>query len=144
LLASLRSSLGTEEFERVRVVFEGAEKLLEVMEQKRLSIARLRNMIFGAKTETGHKVCKRPPKDPRRHRVGDETFYSNGRLTEMAHTRNRILPTTTRMQNIGWTITATATESPEILEANGLQRTPQPTRKLRSLALRVRLNEAGS
>lgn len=83
LLACLRSSLGTEEFERVRVVFEGAAQLLEAMEQKRLSIARLCNVIFGAKTETGHKVCMRPPKDPKRQ---GQRRRGHGRLSHQEYT----------------------------------------------------------
>jgi len=59
-LQGLKEALSVEQFETVRAVFEGAAELLGIVEQSRLSLSRLKDRIFGPKTESGRNLCGSP------------------------------------------------------------------------------------
>jgi hypothetical protein len=86
-LEELRTVLSPEPFERVRAVFEGAAELLSVVEAKTVSISRLRDRVFGPKTETGQRLCGAPVREkPRQKRPG------HGRRSHHRYTGARRIP----------------------------------------------------
>lgn len=67
LLEEVRPCVDPAVFERLRRVLDGAGKLLELVGHQRISVGRLRHLLFGPKTEKGSAVGGGPllaPKPP--------------------------------------------------------------------------------
>ena len=89
-LESLRHRLSTAEFERIRGLFELSGQLLELLERKTLSLARLRQLCFGARTESARNVCGKPPKKPKHtrpkgHGRNSHRSYTGARRVRVKH-----------------------------------------------------------
>ena len=84
-LDAIRPLLPVEFFERIRGMAEALPELLRVLEQKNTSIGKLREMIFGAKTESARNVCGGPPKD----RPGRARGKGHGRRGQRSYTGAR-------------------------------------------------------
>ena len=89
-LESLRNRLPREEFERIGRIFELLGGLLELLEMKTLSIARLRQLCFGATTESARNVCGKAPKDPKTtkakgHGRNSHRCYTGARRVRVKH-----------------------------------------------------------
>lgn len=66
LLEEVRPGVSPAVFERLRRALEGTGKLLELVEQEKISVGRLSHLIFGPKTEKGLAVCGDLPRpDPK-------------------------------------------------------------------------------
>lgn len=63
-LQEVRGCLPPPHYERVQAMTELLPELLQLLEQKSMSIGRLRQLVFGATTESSRKVCGGPPKEP--------------------------------------------------------------------------------
>lgn len=92
-LESIRAQLSPAQFEAVATVFGLSSELMVALEQKRQSIARLRAMVFGAKTESGTNVCGGPAKERtarggrrRGHGRRSQKTYTGARRIPVAHT----------------------------------------------------------
>ena len=57
LLEAIRAGLPAVLFERIGRILELLDWLLSLLEKKNLSIARLRQICFGATTESARNVC---------------------------------------------------------------------------------------
>lgn len=91
-LESLRSQLNSGQFEAVAAVFGLSAELVAALEQKSQSIARLRAMVFGTKTESGSKVCGHTPKERparggrrRGHGRRSQKSYTGARRIHVSH-----------------------------------------------------------
>lgn len=89
-LESLRDRLPTAEFERIGRIFELLGGLLELLEMKTLSIARLRQLCFGATTESARNVCGKAPKEPKitqakGHGRNSHRCYTGARRVRVKH-----------------------------------------------------------
>jgi len=89
-LESLRDRLTPAEFERIRGLFELSGQLLALLETKTLSIARLRQLCFGATTESARNVCGKPPREPERtkakgHGRNSHQSYTGARRVRVKH-----------------------------------------------------------
>jgi len=65
-LDELRGCLPPAHYARVQAMTELLPELLLLLEQKSMSIGRLRQLVFGATTESSRNVCGGPPKEPTR------------------------------------------------------------------------------
>jgi hypothetical protein len=63
-LHEVRGCLPQPHYERVQAMMELLPELLQLLEQKSMSIGRLRKLVFGATTESARNVCGGPPKEP--------------------------------------------------------------------------------
>ena len=61
-LDAIRPLLPAEAFEYIRGITEALPELLRLLGQKSTTIGKLREMVFGAKTESARNVCGDPPK----------------------------------------------------------------------------------
>lgn len=80
-LESLRDRLSPAQFERIGRIFELLGALLELLEKKTLSIARLRQLCFGATTESARNVCGKGLKSPKHRRAKGHGRNSHRRYT---------------------------------------------------------------
>src|SRR5262245_24783407 len=64
VLRRAEPALDAEDFAVVRAVFESYAYLADLVEDKTTSIRRLRQLLFGARTETTESVVGRDPRDP--------------------------------------------------------------------------------
>lgn len=62
-LGEIRSCLPERHFERIRAIIQLLPELVGLMEQKNVSLAKLRDLVFGAKTESARNLCSVPPKE---------------------------------------------------------------------------------
>lgn len=91
LLEALRVHLSREQFDQIRRIFELLDGLLALLDQKNLSIARLRQLCFGASTESARNVCGgRPLKDPKKakakgHGRNPHRRYTGARRVRVSH-----------------------------------------------------------
>lgn len=91
-LDSLRGRLTPLECERIAGLMEAASALVEVLERKNLSIARLRDLVFGPTTESARNLCGRVPGEqqpPLRKRRGhgrrSQHGYTGARRIRVPH-----------------------------------------------------------
>jgi len=63
-LHEIGSALPRRHFERIAEVFELLPQVVELLEQKNVSLAKLRALVFGAKTERARTLCGGPPPAP--------------------------------------------------------------------------------
>lgn len=91
-LESLRGRLTPEECERITGLMEVASKLMKVLEGRNLSIARLRDLVFGATTESARTLCGpvpgEQPSSPgkrRGHGRRSQHGYTGGRRIAVPH-----------------------------------------------------------
>jgi transposase len=91
LLEAMRACLPAEPCERISRIFQLLDGLLSLLERKNLSIARLRQLCFGATTESARNVCGRPPgREPgkskaRGHGRNSHRRYTGARRVRIAH-----------------------------------------------------------
>ena len=64
VLARASSALDAQDLEQLRLTVEGFIELLRLLEDKRMSIQRLRQMLFGARTENSRHVLTNECDDP--------------------------------------------------------------------------------
>ena len=92
LLEALRAGLSAEHFERIGRIFQLLDGLLSLLARKNLSIARLRQICFGATTESARNVCGSQagskPKKPkaRGHGRNSHRRYTGARRVRVLHT----------------------------------------------------------
>jgi transposase len=87
-LQRTRERLPAEDFERIRFLLEWVETLLALLAQKKLSIARLRQTLFGSSTERrGSKKdpTPKPPKKGKGHGRCAHTQYTGARRRRISH-----------------------------------------------------------
>ena len=88
-LESLRDRLPTAQFERIVGIFKLLGGLLDLLERKNLSIAKLRQLCFGATTESARNVCGResPKEKPKAkgHGRNSHCQYTGARRVRVAH-----------------------------------------------------------
>lgn len=90
-LEAMRQSLSAEHFQRLCRIFELLEGLLGLLDQKNLSIARLRQLCFGASTESARNVCGgKPAREPKRpkargHGRHSHRHYTGARRVRVSH-----------------------------------------------------------
>ncbi len=63
-LEEVRASLPLAHYERIEAMTELLPELLQLLEQKSMSIGRLRKLVFGATTESARNLCGGTPKAP--------------------------------------------------------------------------------
>ena len=63
-LEEVRASLPPAHFERIQAMTELLPEILQLLEQKSMSIGRLRKLVFGATTESARNLCGGSPKAP--------------------------------------------------------------------------------
>jgi hypothetical protein len=91
LLAAVRGALAREQYERIREQFEAVTALVALLKQKNLSIGRLRELIFGAPTESARHLCGGLPKErPARgkrpgHGRRSQRSYTGARRVRVPH-----------------------------------------------------------
>ena len=64
VLARASSALDAQDHEQLRLTVAGFTELLRLLEDKRMSIQRLRQMLFGARTEKSRDVLAHERDDP--------------------------------------------------------------------------------
>jgi len=90
-LHEVRGCLRPPHFERVQAMTELLPELLQLLEQKSMSIGRLRRLVFGATTESSRNVCGGPPKEPpkrakrRGHGRRGQRTYTGGVRVKVPH-----------------------------------------------------------
>jgi transposase len=90
-LEAMRVRLPAEHFERIGRIFQLLEGLLSLLDRKNLSIARLRQLCFGATTERARNVCgAKPgcaPKKPKAkgHGRNSHRCYTGARRVRISH-----------------------------------------------------------
>lgn len=87
-LEALRAGLSAEHFERISRLFQLLDGLLSLLEQKNLSIARLRRLCFGATTESARNVRGGKPACPK----NKPKAKGHGRNSHRRYTGARRLP----------------------------------------------------
>lgn len=89
LLQAMRAGLPAVLFERMRRILELLDWLLSLLEKKNLPIARLRQLCFGAATESARNVCgKQTPRDKKKargHGRNSHRSYPGARQVVVAH-----------------------------------------------------------
>jgi transposase len=91
LLEAMRAGLSAEHFARISRLFQLLDGLLSLLEQKNLSLARLRQLCFGATTESARNVCGGKPageeKQPRARGHGRNSHrrYTGARRVRISH-----------------------------------------------------------
>lgn len=89
LLEAMRAGLPAALFERIGRILELLDWLLSLLEQKNLSIARLRQLCFGATTESARNLSgKKAPKDKKKakgHGRNSHRCYTGARRVSVAH-----------------------------------------------------------
>ncbi len=86
-LAAIRPLLPPEHFEFIRAMIEVLPQIKTVLEGKNISIARLRQMLFGASTEKTATVC--PPAQPGTQPKGQGKRRGHGRRSARSYTGAR-------------------------------------------------------
>ena len=90
-LEAIRACLPAVHFERISRIFQLLDGLLSLLEQKNLSIAKLRQLCFGATTESARNVCgKQPAGDQRKakakgHGRNSHRHYTGARRVRVSH-----------------------------------------------------------
>ena len=90
-LEAMRACLSAEHFERISRIFQLLDGLLSLLEQKNLSIARLRRLCFGASTESARNVCggkpvrERNKPKARGHGRNSHRRYTGARRVRISH-----------------------------------------------------------
>ncbi len=89
-LEALRACLPAVHFERISRIFQLLDGLLSLLEKKNLSIAKLRQLCFGATTESARNVCGKPaePKAPKKakgHGRNSHRRYTGARRVRISH-----------------------------------------------------------
>lgn len=89
-LEEIRLRLPTDQAQRIVHVLECLIWLLALLERKDLSIAKLKQMVFGAQTESARNVCgkDRPKKDktkPKGHGRNPHQSYTGARRVRISH-----------------------------------------------------------
>ena len=90
-LEAMRGCLPAIHFERISRIFQLLDGLLLLLEQKNLSIAKLRQLCFGAATESARNVCgKKPAGEPRKakakgHGRNSHRHYTGARRVRISH-----------------------------------------------------------
>lgn len=90
-LAALRAGLPAEHFARISRIFQLLDALLSLLEQKNLSLARLRQLCFGATTESARNVCGGKPAGDRKkpkargHGRNSHRRYTGARRVRISH-----------------------------------------------------------
>jgi transposase len=86
-LAAVRPALAPEHFEFIQAMIEAFPQIKTLLEGKRISIARLRQMLFGASTEKTDTVC--PPSQPKSKPKGRGKRRGHGRRPARSYTGAR-------------------------------------------------------
>lgn len=94
-LARVRPGVSPEDYRRIEAMSYVLPQIVESMEQERLTMSKLRHLLFGAKTEQTDRVCPpasppvrmAPPPTPRRQGHGrlKATDYTGARWREVPH-----------------------------------------------------------
>lgn len=89
-LEEIRLRLSVQSAQRITRLLECLNWLLELLEKKNLSIAKLRQLCFGATTESTRNVCGKDPKDPNRtkakgHGRNPHRRYTGARRVRVSH-----------------------------------------------------------
>lgn len=63
LLAQIGPLLSAQALEKLRQIFSGLNELLARLERRDLSLVKLRELLFGASTESARHVCDLPPRE---------------------------------------------------------------------------------
>lgn len=90
-LEAMRACLPAKHFERISRIFQLLDGLLSLLEQKNLSIAKLRQLCFGATTESARNVCgKKPACDQKKakakgHGRNSHRHYTGARRVRISH-----------------------------------------------------------
>ena len=92
-LNEIGSALPTLHFERIAAAFKLLPKVVEHLEQKNVSLAKLRALVFGAKTESARNLCGGPPQAPPKrakrqgHSRRGHRSYTGARRLRTLHAR---------------------------------------------------------
>lgn len=89
-LATLKTQPSPDQYQRIGALFQVASKVVGLLEGKNLSIARLRQLVFGARTESARNVCGGPTKEPKPgkrpgHGRRSQQSYTGARRIRVAH-----------------------------------------------------------
>jgi len=90
-LAAIQAGLPAVHFERISRLFQLLDLLLNLLEKKSLSIAKLRRLCFGAPTESARNVCGQPaagdqrPAKAKGHGRNSHRRYTGARRVRVAH-----------------------------------------------------------
>jgi transposase len=91
LLEAMRACLPAEHFERISRIIQLLDGLLSLLEHKNLSIAKLRQLCFGATTESAGKVCGKQPAGQQKkakakgHGRNSHRCYTGARRVRVCH-----------------------------------------------------------
>lgn len=90
LLEELRIHLPAPQLDRIGRILELVGWLLSLLEMKNLSIARLRQLCFGAQTESARNVCHTPPKEKKKTKIkghgrNSHRCYTGARRVRVGH-----------------------------------------------------------
>ncbi|HNC98065.1 MAG TPA: hypothetical protein PKW90_18180, partial [Myxococcota bacterium] len=89
LLEAMGTCVSVEHVERIRRLFQLLDGLLSLLERKNLSIARLRQLCFGAATESARNLCGRQPgREPRKSKARGHGRNSHRRERQQRNHRN--------------------------------------------------------
>lgn len=90
-LEAMRACLPALHFERISRLFQLLDGLLSLLEQKNLSIAKLRQLCFGAATESAGNVCGKKPAGEQKkakakgHGRNSHRHYTGARRVRISH-----------------------------------------------------------
>jgi len=90
-LEAMRACLPAVHFERINRIFQLLDGLLSLLEKKNLSIAKLRQLCFGATTESARNVCGNKPASEQRkakakgHGRNSHRRYTGARRVRISH-----------------------------------------------------------
>lgn len=89
-LEALRASLSAEHFQRISRIFQLLDGLLGLLDQKNLSLERLRRLCFGATTESARRVCGGPVRAQNKppaqgHGRHSHRCYTGARRVRISH-----------------------------------------------------------
>ena len=90
LLEEMGAVLPASQRERIGRILELVGWLLTLLEMKNLSITKLRQLCFGAQTESARNVCNTPPKEkkknkPKGHGRNSHRCYTGARRVRVSH-----------------------------------------------------------
>jgi len=90
LLDELSRLLPAAQVERIRRILELVDWLLSLLDMKNLSIAKLRQLCFGSRTESAHQVCgsprrEKPKTKAKGHGRNSHRRYTGARRVKVSH-----------------------------------------------------------
>lgn len=82
--------------EKLRQIFGGLTELLALLESRDLSLVKLRELLFGAPTESAHQVCDQPPRAKKKkakakgHGRRSHRAYTGAQRVKVVHPTLRV------------------------------------------------------